>query len=63
MAGLMYKRTQQPVYLDDRQIPIRQFDKIVLKVPDVNLTKTFKSPVYLGSNLWNAFPRDNTGLR
>ena len=58
MAGLMYKRAQQPEYLDDRQLPTRQFDKIVLKTPDVNLTKTFKSPMYMGSTLWNTLPRE-----
>ena len=56
MAGLMYKRAQFPEYLDNRQLPTRQFDKKVLKIPDVDLTKTFKSPIYLGSTLWNALP-------
>ena len=56
MAGLMYKRAEFPEYLDNRQLPTRQFDKKVLKIPDVELTKTFKSPIYLGSTLWNAIP-------
>ena len=58
MAGLMYKRAQDPGYLDERQLPTRQFDKKVLKIPDVDLTKTFKCPLYLGSTLWNALPRN-----
>ena len=58
MAGLMYKRAGDPAYLDKRPLPTRQFDKKVLKIPEVDLTKTFKSPIYLGSTLWNALPRD-----
>ena len=44
------------VYLDNGDLPTRQIDKTVLKVPDVKLTKTFKSPIYKGSNQWNALP-------
>ena len=58
IAGLMYKRAWDPTYLDERQLPTRQFDKKVLKIPDVELTKSFKSPIYFGSTLWNALPRD-----
>ena len=57
LAGLMYKRAFDPEYIDNRQLPTRQFDKKVLKIPDVDLTKTFKSPIYMGSTLWNALPR------
>ena len=59
LVGLMYKRSMNPDYMDDRQLITRQFDKKVLKIPDVELTKTFKSPVYLGSSLWNALPQNN----
>ena len=58
LAGLIYKRSQQFVYLDNRQLPTRQFDKKVLKVPDVDLTKTLKSPIYMGSTLWNALTQN-----
>ena len=58
LAGLMFKRSKQPEYIDERPIPTRQFDKIVLKIPNVNLTKTFNSPIYSGSVLWNALPRN-----
>ena len=58
MMGLMYNRAKNPEYLDDRQLPTRQFDKIVLKVPDVELTKTCNSPIYKGSSLWNSLPRN-----
>ena len=57
LAGLMFKRAKNPEYIDERRLPTRQFDKKVLKVPDVNLTKIFKSPIYEGSTLWNALPR------
>ena len=58
LAGLMYKRARDPEYLDNRQLPTRQFDKKVLKIPDVDLTKTFKSPIYMGSTLWNSLPQN-----
>ena len=58
LAGLMFKRAQNLEYIDERRLPTRQFDKIVLKIPDVDLTKTFKSPIYMGSSLWNALPQN-----
>ena len=58
IAGLMYKRAMVPEYLDERQLT-RQFNtKKVLKVLDADLSKTFKIPIYYGSTLWNALPRD-----
>ena len=57
LAGVMYRRASDPEYKDNRQLVTRQFDKKVLKIPDVDLTKTFKSPIYMGSTLWNALPR------
>ena len=42
LCGLMYKRSKQIEYIDDRDLPTRQFDKIVLKIPDVALTKSFE---------------------
>ena len=56
LCGQMYKRSRIPKYIDNRGLATRQFDKIVLKIPDVTLTKTFKSPIYKGSQLWNALP-------
>ena len=44
-------------YIDARNLPTRQFDKLVLKTPDVVLTKTFNIPSFKGSNLWNDLPR------
>ena len=51
LCGLMYKRSKDVDYVDARNLPTRQFDKLVLKIPDVVLTKTFK-----GSTLWNGLP-------
>ena len=33
LVGLMFKRSKQPEYIDERPIPTCQFDKIVLKNP------------------------------
>ena len=42
-----------------KKLVTHQFDKIkVLKIPDVNLTKSFKCPMYMGSTIWNALPRE-----
>ena len=57
--GLVYRRVQNHVYLDNRRLPARQFDKKVLNISDVELTKTIKSPIYFGSSLWNALPHDD----
>ena len=62
IAGLMYKRCHLPEYLDVRQLPPRQCDKLGLTVPTVDLTKSFNSPGYYGSTLWNVFLRIYTIL-
>ena len=51
LCGLMYRRSRVEDYIDNRELLTRQFDKIVLKIPDVNLTSTFKSSIYKGSQL------------
>ena len=33
MAGLMYKRSKNSFYHDTRNLPLRQFDKVVLRTP------------------------------
>ena len=58
LCGQMYRRSRKDEYIDKRALPTRQFDKIVLKVPDLLLTKSFNTPIYKGSNLWNALPRE-----
>ena len=58
LCGLMYKRSRREDFIDKRELPTRQFDKIVLKVPEVLLTKSFDIPVFKGSNKWNTLPRD-----
>ena len=57
LCGLMYKRSKQKEYIDNRNLPTRQFDKLVLKIPDVTLTKSFSMPSYKGPTLWNNLPR------
>ena len=56
LCGQMYRRSRIEEYFDYRDLPTRQFNKIVLKVPDVILTKTFKGSAFKGANLWNALP-------
>ena len=58
LCGQMYRRSRKDDYIDNRELPTRQFDKIVLKVPDLQLTKSLNIPVFKGSNLWNALPRE-----
>ena len=58
LCGLMYKRARKDEYLDKRELATRQFDKIVLKVPEVLLTKSFNTPLFKGSNLWNTLPKE-----
>ena len=54
LCGVMYNRARKEEYLDRRELPTRQFDKIVLNVPDVLLTKSFNTPIFKGSHLWNS---------
>ena len=53
LCGLMYKRSKDIDYIDARNLPTRQFDKVMLKTPDVVLSKSFNIPMFKGSNLWN----------
>ena len=53
-CGKMFKRSKMDDY---RELPTRQFNKIVLKVPEVLLTKSFNSSMYKGAKLWNALPQ------
>ena len=57
LCGLMYRRSNDFEYIDKRDLHTRQFDKVVLKVPDVQLTKSFNVPIFKGANLWNRLPR------
>ena len=54
---LMYNRAQNPVMLDDRDLPTRQFDKVKFRVINPNVKKAFRSPNYLGAQLWDRLPR------
>ena len=57
LCGLMHRRSRKDEYIDNRNLPTRQFDKIVLRDPDVLLTKSFDIPLFKGSNKWNNLPR------
>ena len=58
MLILMYNRSKDPNMIDDRDLPTRQFDKVKFKVINPNVKKAFKSPGYLGAQLWDKLPRD-----
>ena len=58
MLILMYYRASNPDLLDNRDLPTRQFDKVKFKVMNPNIKKAFKSPNYLGAQLWDKLPRD-----
>ena len=58
MLILMYNRAKNPDMLDNRDLPTRQFDKVKFKVITPNVRKAFKSPNYLGAELWDRLPRD-----
>ena len=54
----MYHRSSKPHFLDKRDIATRQFDKIKFKVINPVIKKAFKSPCYLGAQLWDLLPRE-----
>ena len=58
LLNLMFHRSKKDVYLDKRQMPTRQFDKIKFKVIAPQVKKAFRSPNYLGAQLWDALPLD-----
>ena len=55
---MMYRRSKCANYLDKRDLPTRQFDKIKFKVINPLVKKAFRSPNYLGSLLWDMLPLD-----
>ena len=54
----MYIRSKTVSYLDQRNLPTRQFDKIVLRIPGTKLTRTARAPACMGSRIWNDLPLD-----
>ena len=58
MLSIMYHRAKVNEYLDVRDIPTRQFDKIKFKVIAPVIKVAFKSPNYLGAQLWDLLPID-----
>ena len=58
LLNLMYFRSKEDRFLDKRNIPTRQFDKIKFKVINPVVSKVFKSPNYLGAQLWDLLPHE-----
>ena len=58
LLGIMYHRSKCKDLLDNRAINTRQFDKVKFKVLNPVVKKTFKSPNYLGAQLWDKLPKD-----
>ena len=58
LVGLMYHRSKCHHYLDNRDVRTRQFDKVKFKVITPVVKKAFRSPNYLGAQLWNMLPLD-----
>ena len=61
LVNIMYHRSKLDHYLDKRDVPTRQFAKIKFKVIHPNIKKAFKSPNYLGAQLWDKLPLDTQG--
>ena len=58
LLGVMYHRSKADKYLDKREVPTRQFDKIKFIVPHPNIKKAFKTPNYFCAQLWDLLPDD-----
>ena len=58
LLNIMYHRSKEPKFLDIRDIPTRQLDKVKFKVINPVVKKAFKSPNYLGALLWDMLPKD-----
>ena len=58
LVNIMYHRSKIDKYRDNRHLPTRQFAKIKFKVITPNIKSAFKSPNYLGAQLWDMLPLD-----
>ena len=58
LVNIMYHRSKHDHYLDKRVMPTRQFAKVKFKVINPVVRKAFKSPNYLGAQLWDMLPLD-----
>ena len=58
LVNITFHRSRQDHYLDKRDMPTRQFAKVKFKVITPNIKKAFKSPNYLGAQLWDKLPLD-----
>ena len=62
LLGLMYHRSKVERFLDKRDIHTRQFDKVKFKVINPVVKRAFKSPNYLGAQLWDMLPADTQNV-
>ena len=58
LLNVMYYRSKKAKYLDGRKLPTRQFDKVKFRVINPGIRKAFRSPNYLGSQLWDMLPME-----
>ena len=58
LVNIMYHRSKSEKYLDNRDLPTRQFVKVKFKVINPNIKSAFKSPNYFGAQLWDMLPLD-----
>ena len=56
LLALMYDRAHDIKYVDTTNRVTRRADAIILKTPQINLTKAAKAPKYMGSIAWNNLP-------
>ena len=54
----MYHRSKVGDYVDVRDIGTRQHDKVKFKVMNPSVKKAFRSPNYLGAQLWDMLPAE-----
>ena len=53
---LMYHRSKNQEFLDNRNLPTRQFDKVKFTAMNPSVKKAFRSPNYLGAQYWDMLP-------
>ena len=58
LVNIMYHRSKCDQYRDKRNLPTRQFAKIKFKVITPVIKNAFRSPNYLGAQLWDLLPYD-----
>ena len=56
LLGLMYRRKELEKYVDERNLPTRQHQGVVLRQPVPKSNCLLKAPIYRGSKMWNELP-------